>query len=122
MEFLGYPRSDGRVGVRNHVLILSTVVCANEVANRIKRRIPSTIVGVHPSGCAMLGVDLEQFRRTLFGIAGHPNVGAVLVVGLGCEQIDAPSLAKEITKGGKVAEAVVIQDSGVGPKGLSGKA
>jgi len=112
MEFLGYHRSDGRVGVRNHVLVLSTVACANEVASRIKRRIPSTVVGVHSSGCAMLGVDLEQFRRTLVGIARHPNVGAVLAVGLGCEQIDAPSLAKEITKDGKLAEAVVIQDSG----------
>lgn len=112
MEFLGYRRSDGRVGVRNHVLILSTVVCANEVANRIKRRIPSVVAGVHPFGCAMLGVDLEQFRRTLAGIAKHPNVGAVVVVGLGCEQIDAPWLANEITKGGKLAEALVIQDCG----------
>ncbi len=112
MEFLGYRRSDGRVGVRNHVLILSTVVCANEVANRIKRRIPSVVAGVHPFGCAMLGVDLEQFRKTLAGIAKHPNVGAVVVVGLGCEQIDAPWLANEITKGGKLAEALVIQDCG----------
>ncbi len=112
MKFLGYRRGDGRVGVRNHVLILSTVVCANEVASRIKRRIPSTVVGVHPFGCAMLGVDLEQFRRTLVGIANHPNVGAVLVVGLGCEQIDAPSLAKEITGGDKIAEAMVIQECG----------
>ncbi len=60
----------------------------------------------------MLGVDLEQFRRTLVGIANHPNVGAVLVAGLGCEQIDAPSLAREMTRGGKAAEAVVIQDCG----------
>ena len=112
MEFLGYRRSDGRVGVRNHVLILSTVVCANEVANRIKRRVPSVVAGVHPFGCAMLGVDLEQFRRTLVGIAKHPNVGAVVVVGLGCEQVDAPWLANEITKGGKPAEGLVIQDCG----------
>ena len=112
MEFLGYRRSDGRVGVRNHVLILSTVVCANEVANRIKRRVPSVVAGVHPFGCAMLGVDLEQFRRTLVGIAKHPNVGAVVVVGLGCEQVDAPWLANEITKGGKLAEGLVIQDCG----------
>ena len=112
MEFLGYRRSDGRVGVRNHVLILSTVVCANEVANRINRRIPATVTAVHQFGCAMLGADFEQFRRTVEGIANHPNVGGVLVVGLGCEQIDAPSLAKEIATGGKVAQAVVIQDSG----------
>jgi altronate dehydratase large subunit len=60
----------------------------------------------------MLGADFEQFRRTVVGIANHPNVGGVLVVGLGCEQIDAPSLAKEIVTGGKVAQAVVIQDCG----------
>ncbi len=112
MEFLGYRRSDGRVGVRNHVLILSTVVCANEVANRINRRIPSTVVGVHPFGCGLLGTDFEQFKRTLVGFAGNPNVGAVLVVGLGCEQIDTPSLANEIATRGKVAEALLIQDCG----------
>jgi len=79
MEFLGYSRSDGRVGVRNHFLILSTVVCATEGANRIKWRKPSAVTGVHPFGCAMLGVDLKQFRRTLFGFTRNPNVGAVLV-------------------------------------------
>jgi len=112
MEFFGYRRSDGRVGVRNHLLIVSTVVCANEVVTRIKRRIPSTVIAVHPFGCAMLGADLEQFRRTLVGTANNPNVGAVLVVGLGCEQIDARWLAGEITKRGKVGEGVVIQECG----------
>ncbi len=112
MEFLGYRRSDGRVGVRNHLLIVSTVVCANEVVTRIKRRIPSTVIAVHPFGCAMLGADLEQFRRTLVGIANNPNVGAVLVVGLGCEQIDARCLAGEVTKRGKVGEGLVIQECG----------
>jgi altronate dehydratase large subunit len=112
MEFLGYRRSDGRVGVRNHVLILSTVVCANEVASRINRRIPSTVVGVHPFGCGLLGADFEQFRRTLVGFASNPNVGAVLVVGLGCEQVDTPSLADEIATRGKMAEALLIQECG----------
>lgn len=112
MEFLGYHRSDGRVGVRNHLLMVSTVVCANEVVNRIKRRIPSMVTAVHPFGCAMLGADLEQFRRTLVGIANNPNVGAVLVVGLGCEQIDARWLAAEVSKRGKRGEALVIQECG----------
>jgi altronate dehydratase large subunit len=112
MEFLGYRRSDGRVGVRNHVVILSTVVCANEVATRINRRIPSTVIGTHPFGCAMLGIDFKQFRRTLVGIASNHNVGAVLVVGLGCEQIDARWLAAEVAKRGKVSEPLVIQDCG----------
>jgi altronate dehydratase large subunit len=112
MEFLGYRRSDGKVGVRNHVLILSTVVCANEVAHRIKRRTPSVAVATHPFGCGILGADFEQFKRTLVGFAKNPNVGALLVVGLGCEQVDAPSLAGEITKGGKLAEALLIQECG----------
>jgi altronate dehydratase large subunit len=112
MEFLGYRRTDGRVGVRNHVVILSTVVCANEVAIRINRRIPSTVIGTHPFGCAMLGIDFKQFRRTLLGIASNPNVGAVLAVGLGCEQIDARWLAAEVAKRGKVSAPLVIQECG----------
>jgi altronate dehydratase large subunit len=110
MEFLGYRRSDGKVGVRNHVLILSTVVCANEVAHRIERRIPSVAVATHPFGCGILGGDFEQFKRTLVGFAKNPNVGAVLIVGLGCEQVDAPLLAVEIARGGKLAEALLIQE------------
>jgi len=112
MEFLGYRRRNRKVGVRNHVLILSTVVCANEVAHRIKRRIAAAVVATHPFGCAILGADFEQFKRTLVGFANNPNVGAVLVVGLGCEQIDAPLLAAEIAKGGKLAEALLIQECG----------
>jgi len=112
MEFLGYRRSDGKVGVRNHVLILSTVVCANEVAHRIKRRVPSVAGATHPFGCGILGGDFEQFKRTLVGFAKNPNVGAVLIVGLGCEQVDAPLLAVEIAKGGKLAEALLIQECG----------
>ncbi len=112
MEFLGYRRKDGRIGVRNHLLILSSVVCASEVAFRIKRRVPSTAMATHPFGCAMLGEDLEQFRRTLVGFAVHPNVGAVLVVGLGCEEVDARQLAGEIEDKGQRVESLVIQDCG----------
>jgi len=112
MEFLGYRRRDGRVGVRNHLLILSSVVCATEVVLRIKRRVPSAVTVTHPLGCVMLGEDLEQFRRTLVGFATNPNVGAVLIVGLGCEEVDAREIASEIKKTGQRAESLVIQDCG----------
>jgi len=112
MEFLGYPRSDGRIGIRNHLLVLSTVVCANEVARRIHQRLPGSVRAAHPDGCCLLGADLEHFRRTLIGFGGHPNVGAVLVVGLGCEQVDAAWLAGEIAKAGPIAESVIIQKCG----------
>lgn len=118
MEFLGYRRADGRIGVRNHLLLVSSVVCASEVVLRIKRRVPSTATVTHPFGCAMLGEDYEQFRRTLVGFATHPNVGAVLVVGLGCEQVDARQLATEIKKKGQRAESLVIQDCGGSQKAV----
>lgn len=118
MEFLGYTRRDGRVGVRNHLLILSSVVCANEVVQRIGRRIRSAVVATHPCGCAILGEDLEQFKRTLIGVATNPNVGAVLVVGLGCEEVDAGFLAGDIRKRGQQAEALAIQDAGGSEKAV----
>ncbi len=112
MKFQGYRRPDGRVGVRNPLLIVSTVVCANEVADRIRRRTRGAVVLVHHAGCCMLGRDLEQFKRTLVGVATNPNVGAVLAVGLGCEQIDAAWLADEARRAGTRAEAVTIQAEG----------
>jgi altronate dehydratase large subunit len=110
MQFLGYQREDGRVGVRNHLLILSSVVCANEVAQRIKRHLSTASLATHPFGCAILGDDLDQFKRTLLGFATNPNVGAVLVVGLGCEEVDAGTLASEIRAWGQRVESLVIQE------------
>ena len=108
----GYRRPDGRVGFRNHLLVVSTVVCANEVVERIGRRVRRAVPLAHRAGCCMLGADFEQFKRTLLGLATNPNVGAVLVVGLGCEQVDAAWLAAEAAKAGARAEAVAIQACG----------
>ncbi len=118
MEFLGYQRSDGRVGVRNHLLLLSSVVCANEVALQIKRRVPSAAVAIHPFGCGILGEDFEQLRRTLLGFATHPNVGAVLVVGLGCEEFDAREIAREVRKKNEKVESLIIQECGGSKKSV----
>jgi altronate dehydratase large subunit len=112
MTFYGYRRWNGRVGVRNHLLILSTVVCANEVAQRIHQRVPTSVLAVHPFGCGLLGEDLEQMKRTLIGFSTNPNVGAVLVVGLGCEELDARCLAEDIMKSGQRVESLVIQECG----------
>ena len=67
------------------MLVLSTVACANSVAERIVSQSPGAALVTHQHGCAMLGADADQFRRTLLGFATHPNVGSLLVVGLGCE-------------------------------------
>lgn len=113
MKFMGYRRADGRVGVRNHVLVLSTVTCANIVADKIERKLDEEVVSiVHPNGCGQGGEDLLQTRRVLFGTATHPNVGAVLIIGLGCEGMDTRALAVEVAATGKPTACLLIQDEG----------
>ena len=110
--FLGYKRDDGTVGVRNHVLVLPTTVCASHVAKRIAEEVQGTIALPHEHGCAQKGADLEQTKRILTGIAKNPNVAAVLVVGLGCETIDASEVKEEIASSQKPVEMLIIQEAG----------
>ena len=91
--FMGYPRKDGRVGIRNDLVILPTVGCVNDVARALERDAQRLVgEGVekvyafsHPYGCSQMGEDQENTRRVLANLATHPNVGGVLVLGLGCE-------------------------------------
>lgn len=87
MKFLGYRRPDGRAGTRNHVLIFPTVICASAVARMIQREVPGTVTVDHPHGCGHMGEERDLIVRAMAGICGHPNVGGVLLVGLGCELI-----------------------------------
>jgi len=110
--FLGYKRDNGTVGVRNHVLILSSVVCASHVAKRISEEVQGTVALVHEHGCAQNGEDKEQTKRVLVGIGKNPNVSAVLVVGLGCETISSDEIAESISISKKPVETLIIQDNG----------
>ncbi len=94
-EFQGYRRPDGRVGVRNEVWVIPTVSCVNqnirliaEQAAALCKDIPN-VDGIfaitHPYGCSQLGDDHNTTQRLLADLVCHPNAGAVLVVGLGCE-------------------------------------
>lgn len=91
--FAGYPRKDGRVGVRNELWILPTVGCVNDVARTLERRAQALVGGgvegvyafPHPYGCSQMGEDQENTRRVLADLAVHPNAGGVLLLGLGCE-------------------------------------
>ncbi|KEF39487.1 altronate dehydratase [Schinkia azotoformans MEV2011] len=111
-EFLGYRRKDGKVGVRNHVLILPTITCATQTAQRITDLVHGTVSFVHQHGCAQVGVDYEQTFRTYVGMGKNPNVYGVLVIGLGCETHQARSVAGEIAKSGKRVEVLSIQEHG----------
>jgi altronate dehydratase large subunit len=111
--FWGYPRPDGRVGVRNHVLVVPTVICAAVVCERIAEVAPSAIVTLpHLAGCGQLGPDMRVTHQTLAAYCDHPNVGAVLVVALGCEQVIAQALTEMARRAGKPVEAIAIQEEG----------
>jgi altronate hydrolase len=98
--FLGYPREDGRAGTRNYVAVVAASNCAAHTAELIAHsfdgaKLPPGVDGViafpHGEGCGMsIGPDTQQLQRTLAGILAHPNVGAAIILGLGCEvnQID----------------------------------
>ena len=111
--FLGYRRPDGRVGVRNHLLVVPTVICASVVAERVAASVaPVGTALPHTAGCGQLGPDMHTTHDTLAAYCGHPNVGAVLVIALGCEQVLAQQLADAARKSGKPVELLAIQGEG----------
>lgn len=81
----GYRRPDGRVGIRNHVLVLPTIVCATQAAKNVTELVQGTVSFIHQHGCAQVGVDYDQTFRTYVGMGTNPNVYGVIVMGLGCE-------------------------------------
>jgi len=80
-EFLGYHRGDGRVGVRNHLLVLSFGGLTGPTARRIGAAIAGAVVVALPYGVGLIGRDLHVHRAALLSFATHPNVGGVLVIG-----------------------------------------
>ncbi len=110
MDFQGYKRPNGTVGIRNHTLIIPTVACSCETAARIAAGAHGTVTFSHQHGCAQIGDDIEQTFRTIAGIGSHPNVGAALIISLGCETLDAKMLQGEIERAGKPTEMLIIQE------------
>lgn len=107
--FMGYRRPDGKAGTRNYIAIISTVNCSASTVRYIQRRFGPEILrdypnidGVigltHKSGCGMRqgGAAVAQLQRVLAGMALHPNVGAYLLVGLGCESNQIQELISEM--------------------------
>lgn len=110
--FFGYERPDGKVGSRNYVAIVPSVVCANEVAQVIGDRVMNCRPLMHHQGCCQLPPDLERVTDTLISLICHPNAGAVLIVSLGCEGTDVDRLLEAAEKSGKPYDIVRIQEVG----------
>jgi altronate dehydratase large subunit len=110
----GYLRADGRKGVRNLVLIIYTVECAQFVAHAIAQGEADTHVIGFP-GC----YDNQYAVRLMLALARHPNVGAVLSVGLGCEYTQPEKIAKVVRESGRPADWFFIQESGGTSKSIA---
>jgi altronate hydrolase len=106
-SWAGYLRPDGRKGVRNLVLVIYTVECAQHVAHAIAEGEEDVHVIGFP-GC----YDNAYAIRLMLALARHPNVGAVLSVGLGCEYTQPGKIAEAVRASGRPAESFFIQQSG----------
>jgi len=111
-RILVYLRPDGTAGVRNYVAVVPAVACANDVAERIATGIPSAKALLHHQGCGQLLSDLHIVERTLIGLATNGNVGAVVLVSLGCEGVKVDRISEAIEKSGRRFARVNIQEIG----------
>ncbi len=121
MNFMGYRRTDGAVGIRNHVLVIPSVVCANRVARGISQLVSESTWVEHQHGCTQLGADAELSTRVLVAHGTHPNVFGVIVVGLGCETLRAQDVAAKIKAKCpyKPVHLVIIQEQGGSIKAIA---
>ena len=105
----GFPRADGRKGIRNNLLVIYLVECAHHVARLIVNQANDPAVqlvgfpGCYPNPYAY---------RVMTQLATHPNVGGALIVSLGCESFNRTGLAKAIAASGRPVETLVIQQVG----------
>ena len=108
--FWGYRRANGRVGVRNHVVILPVDDISNAAAEGVARNIVGTLAIPHPYGRLQFGADLDLHFRTLIGTGMNPNVAAVVVIGI------EPGWTKRVVDGiaatGKPVEGFAIEHNG----------
>src|SRR3989475_8475632 len=106
----GYRRENGRVGVRNHVIILPVDDLSNAAAEAVAHSIKGTIAIPHPYGRLQFGADLDLHFRTLIGAGSNPNVAAVVVIGI--EDGWAKRVADGIARTGKPVSYFGIEGQG----------
>ncbi|MDH6457345.1 altronate dehydratase large subunit [Fusobacterium sp. PH5-7] len=113
MKFYGYKRSDGKVGVRNHVLILPASVCASDVARMISSQVKGTVTFNNQNGCSQVPSDQQYTMDMMAGYAANPNIYATVVISLGCENCQMDLVVDEIAKRtNKPIKTLIIQEEG----------
>src|SRR5579883_2774931 len=126
-SFMGYRRPDGRAATRNYIGIVTTVNCSAATSRMIAAKLQPLLAqypnidGVvpltHGGGCGMAaaGLEMDVLRRTLAGYTRHPNMAAVVMLGLGCEanQISGLMNAEGLKEGPKLIPMTIQDEGGV---------
>ena len=113
MKFMGYRRSDGRVGIRNHVLILPACACGSESSRIVASQVRGAVNIVFNTGCSDVAANTEMSQKVLTGFACNPNVYGVVIIGLGCETVPHKALREKIqAMTGKPVVSFGIQEEG----------
>lgn len=111
--FWGYKRPDGRIGVRNNILILPASVCASDTTRIIASNIENAVTFNMQLGCSQVGKDFEYTLDTITGFAANPNIYGTVVVSLGCENAQMQLVLDSISKmTNKPLKSVIIQEAG----------
>lgn len=113
MQFYGFRRPDGRVGVRNWVLILPASVCASDVTRLVAAQVAGAVSFNNQNGCSQVAGDMQLTMDVMAGMAANPNVYGTVVVSLGCENCQMDLVVEAIrARTGKPLERFVIQENG----------
>lgn len=111
MKFYGYKRPDGRVGIRNHILILPTSVCASDTTRIIASQVQGAVTFNNQNGCSQVSSDQQLTMDVMAGYTANPNVYGVIVVSLGCENCQNDLVVDAIKeRTNKPIKTLVIQE------------
>lgn len=96
LKFWGYRRSEGRPGIRNHVLILPGCACGSETSRIVASQVRGAVNIVFNTGCSDVAANTAMSQKILTGFACNPNVYGVVIIGLGCETVGHKQLREKI--------------------------
>ena len=113
MEFYGYARLDGRVGIRNYVLILPCSICSTDTTRMIAGQVEGAVSFNNQLGCSQVPSDMQYTLDVLAGFAANPNVYGTIVVAIGCETCQCDMVTEAIRqRTSKPLESFIIQEEG----------
>ena len=113
MNFWGYKRPDGKVGIRNHILILPASICASDTTRIIASQVEGAITFNNQNGCSQVPPDMKLTMDVLAGYAANPNIYGTVVVSLGCEGCQMNLVVEAIReRTNKPLKTLIIQEEG----------